>query len=226
MGAQVPWQIYECVDAPRYAGGVNQKRTVLADKQGAPGLATANMLAQLRGHPGEDKNCRCSTGFILKGGELVKAVPKFTKGVRNVCWKVKPFAQHTFNAGYFAEMDKNNTTYLPLGHAKAVMDFAMGFTCIQNGEVQSVHWCPETVTLFVCIIYRHANMLADGKESTAEVPIIIKDFVFGVSDDRKQNARVGSRVSIAPYLLNVALAVLCPRLCCAPRCCPSPLEWK
>jgi hypothetical protein len=46
------------------------------------------------------------------------------------------------------------------------------------------------VTLFVCIIYRHATLATDGQESTLEKPILIKDFVFGVSDDHKHNARV------------------------------------
>ena len=46
------------------------------------------------------------------------------------------------------------------------------------------------VTLFVCIIYRHATLAADGVASTLEHPILIKDFVFGVSDDHKHNARV------------------------------------
>ena len=196
LGAQVPWQIYESISAPRTAGGVDQKRTVLADKRGPPGHATANLLDQLRGHPGEDKTCRCSTGFILQGGNLVKAKPTYTGGVRDACWKARPFAQHTFNASYFAEQDKNTTQYLPQGHAKEIMDFAMGYTCIQNGEVQSTHWAPESVTIFVCIVYRHANDFADGKVSTAEAPIIIKDFVFGISNDSKKNARVSSGVHL------------------------------
>ena len=66
----------------------------------------------------------------------------------------------------------------------------MGYNCIQNGEVQSQHWSPETVTILVCIVYRHATMQADGKVSTLGDPIMIKDFVFAISDDRKQNARV------------------------------------
>ena len=179
------------MSAPRTAGGEDKKRTCLVDKRGPPGLAASNLLDQLRGHPGDDKNCKCCVGWVLKDGSLVRAREQLTrKGVRMLCWKAKPFSQHTFNAAHFAEMAKNCTKYLPFGHAEEILDFAMGYNCIQNGEVQSIHWSPETVTILVCIVYRHANMRTDGKESTPENPIIVKDFVFGISDDRGQNARV------------------------------------
>ena len=131
----------------------------------------------------------------MNDGKLVKAKPMYKKrgadrGVRHLCWKAKPITAHTFNAGNFATMAKENRTHLPLLDALEIMDFAMGYNCIQNGEVQSQHWSPETVTILVCIVYRHATMQADGKVSTLGDPIMIKDFVFAISDDRKQNARV------------------------------------
>ena len=149
---QVAWQIYECINCPSTAGGIPKKRTALVDKRGTPGLATANLLAQIRGHKGEDPNCRCSVGFILKGGKLVKAKVSYKKGgknrgARHLCWKAKPITAHTFNAGHFATMAKDNKTHLPLTDALEILDFAMGYNCIQNGEVQSIHWSPETVTI-------------------------------------------------------------------------------
>ena len=121
------------------------------------------------------------------------------RGVRHLCWKAKPITAHTFNAGHFAQQAKDNRTHLPLLDAVEILDFAMGYNCIQHGEVQSIHWSPETVTILVCIVYRHATLHADGLVSTLENPILIKDFVFGISNDRKQNARVSMLLDrIAP----------------------------
>jgi hypothetical protein len=46
------------------------------------------------------------------------------------------------------------------------------------------------VTLFVVIVYRHATLAYDGVESTAANRVIIKDFLFAVSDEKSHNALV------------------------------------
>ena len=70
-----------------------------------------------------------------------------------------------------------------------------GHRCSYNGEVQSTHWSPASVTIFVVIVYRHATLPEDGRLSTVEEPNIVKDFLFAVSDDKTHDAQVRTECS-------------------------------
>ena len=51
----------------------------------------------------------------------------------------------------------------------------------------------RAATLHVAILYRHANRAIDSVESTADDPVIIKDIVYVVSNDRKHDHRFVQR---------------------------------
>ena len=70
---------------------------------------------------------------------------------------------------------------------------------ITSREVQSQFYNPKQVSILVCIIYR--------LKDTGNGPELVKDFVFGITDDLYHHARV-SALPCAPrrkvYLANLA----------------------
>ncbi len=108
------------------------------------------------------------------------------------CKTSRPLALHCFNAKYFNQMLEDCKRNLPVGQAIMVMDYAMNWTGKLPREVQSMFFSPWQVSLMVCIVYRHQSVaMGDPADSTPENPLpLVKDFVFGISDDLKHHARV------------------------------------
>ena len=76
---------------------------------------------------------------------------------------------------------------------------------------------PWQVSLMVCIVYRHQSVaMGDPADSTPENPLpLVKDFVFGISDDLKHHARVSWNLPCPtrlPALPCAARRALCPAL--------------
>jgi len=51
-------------------------------------------------------------------------------------------------------------------------------------EIQSLFWSPGQVSILVCIVYRYETANA------GDSPRLVKDFVFGITDDLKHHSRV------------------------------------
>ena len=61
------------------------------------------------------------------------------------------------------------------------------YTCRSQDEIQLQYFDPNKVSIHVTILYRHADLLQDGKQSTADESCIIKEHVFALSDDNTQD---------------------------------------
>jgi hypothetical protein len=130
---------------------------------------------------------------------------------------MRPLALHCFNAKYFNQMLEDCQRNLPVGQAIMVMDYAMNWTGKLPREVQSMFFSPWQVSLLVCIVYRHQSVaMGDLADSTPENPLpLVKDFVFGISDDLKHHARVSWNLPCPtrlPALPCAARRALCPAL--------------
>ena len=76
---------------------------------------------------------------------------------------------------------------LPLNHVICVHDCSENYTCRSQDEIQSQYFDPNKVSFHVTILYRHADLQTDGKESTEDDPCIIKEHLFALSDDNTQD---------------------------------------
>ena len=94
---------------------------------------------------------------------------------------------HAFMAKWQKEQFNNLLTNLPLNHIICVHDFSENYTCRSQDEIQSRYFDPNKVSFHVTILYRHADLLQDGKQSTVDEPCIIKEHVFALSDDNTQD---------------------------------------
>lgn len=86
------------------------------------------------------------------------------------------------------------------------------------GEVQCTHWNPVTVSMLVAIIYRHATEAVDGVDSTAEERVIVKDFIFGMSDEKTHDALVRTKPSGGTTWTREAVATVATFLAPSPAC--------
>lgn len=76
---------------------------------------------------------------------------------------------------------------LPLNHVNCDHDFSENYVCPSQDEIQSQYLDPNKVSIRVTILYRHASLQTDGKESTEDNPSIIKEHLFAISDDNTQD---------------------------------------
>ena len=93
------------------------------------------------------------------------------------------YPYHAFTAKWQKKQFDNLLTNLLLNHIICVHDFSENYTCRSQDEIQSQYFDPNKVSIHVTILYRHADLLQDGKQSTADEPCIIKEHVFALSDD-------------------------------------------
>ena len=61
------------------------------------------------------------------------------------------------------------------------------YTCRSQDEIQFQYFDANKVSIHVSILYRHASLPVDGKESTEEKPELIKEHIFVLSDDNTQD---------------------------------------
>jgi hypothetical protein len=67
------------------------------------------------------------------------------------------------------------------------MDFLEMHQFLYRHEMQCMHWSAPTAAILVFVIYRHAVMSVDGVDSTQDHAVIIKEEVYGISDDTKHD---------------------------------------
>ena len=97
------------------------------------------------------------------------------------------YTYHSFMAKWQKDQFDSLVANLPLNHVICVHDFSENYICRSQDEIQSQYFDPNKVSIHVSILYRHANLQTDGRESTADNPNIIKEHLFALSDDNTQD---------------------------------------
>ena len=69
-----------------------------------------------------------------------------------------------------------------------MVDFAKNYTFAPQKEIQSEYYHSDQVTIFVHVLYRHAQASIDGtRDDTPQSHDVIKEYHFYVSDDREHD---------------------------------------
>ena len=100
---------------------------------------------------------------------------------------LKDYPYHSFMAKWQKEQFDHLMTNLPLNHIICVHDFSENYTCRSQDEIQSEYFDPVKVSIHVSIVYRHADIDIDGKASTEQDPVLIKEHIFALSEDNTQD---------------------------------------
>lgn len=97
------------------------------------------------------------------------------------------YPHHQFMAIWQRKQLDDLLENLPLGHVVCVHDYSESYACRGQNEIQSQYFDVNKASLHITVMFCHATMEADGKESTAEEPVVIKEHVFVISDDPVQD---------------------------------------
>jgi hypothetical protein len=109
----------------------------------------------------------CVIDFLKKFEEEIY---KYTKHSHRARWKDLQF--------------KQSREVFPPGTILSVVDFAENYTFTAQKEIQSEYYHSDQVTIFVHVLYRHAQQSLDNIESTNDNRHVIKEYHFYISDDR------------------------------------------
>ncbi len=117
---------------------------------------------------------------------------------------LKDFPYHDFIAKWQREQFDHIKQCLPLGHILALHDYSENYQCCYQNEVQSLYFAKSEASLHVTVLYRHAMEEFDGEQSTEENPIIIKEHIFTILDDKTHDnyAVQQIKLKIDSYLKN------------------------
>lgn len=88
------------------------------------------------------------------------------------------YPHHQFMAIWQRKQLDDLLENLPLGHVVCVHDYSESYACRGQNEIQSQYFDVNKASLHITVMFRHATMEADGKESIAEEPVVIKEHVF------------------------------------------------
>jgi len=146
----------------------------------------------LLGHePGSSPNCECKGHFLANSAAAGNPETWAWRKLEGSgdCPFLRPYAYHTFMALHQQRQFQTCVRDLPLGHAVFLFDFSENHSLNIPREAQSLHWVVKQATILVCVVWRHACMAVDGVESTAENPVLVKDYIYLMSDDRKHDHR-------------------------------------
>ncbi|KAK3242956.1 hypothetical protein CYMTET_47384 [Cymbomonas tetramitiformis] len=187
---EVRWSCYETLSTGKYDDeGKEVRRLQFLQKKTKLGALISKLQTLLLGHePGKSPNCRCNGRFLCEDAASESWKWRRLNGVGD-CPFLRPYAYHTFMALHQHRQFKTCITDLPLGHTAGCFDFSENHSLNIPREVQSLHWVVKQATVLVCVLWRHACKEVDGVESTAENPVVIKDYVYFISDDRKHDHR-------------------------------------
>ncbi|CAG2186912.1 unnamed protein product [Mytilus edulis] len=119
------------------------------------------------------------------------------------------FPSHQFRAAWQNQQLKAIISNLSANDCICIHDFSENFRCSAREEIQSSYFQRTEVSLHVSIIYRHAVLEYDGKDSTTENPNIIKEHFFVVSNDDKHDHHFVHEVQnqIKEYLNSISYNV-------------------
>ena len=76
---------------------------------------------------------------------------------------------------------------LPLGHAVCIHDYSESYSCRGQKDIQSQYFDVNKASLHISVLFRHASMTSDEKESTVGEPIVSKEHILVISDDPAQD---------------------------------------
>lgn len=93
---------------------------------------------------------------------------------------LKDYKYHSFMAKWQKDQFDSLEANLPLNHVIFVHE---NYTCCSQDKIQSQYFDLNKVFIHVMILYCHADLQTDGKESTEDNPCIIKEHLFTLSDD-------------------------------------------
>lgn len=101
--------------------------------------------------------------------------------------KAKSFIWHQFEAQWQAAQFKKCVQNIQPGEVVATLDFSENHTFLYSIEPQSLHWTPCQCTLLCFVVYRHAQESLDGVASSPSNPVLVKEHVFFMSDDKEKD---------------------------------------
>ena len=64
---------------------------------------------------------------------------------------------------------------LPTEHVVCIHNYSESYACRGQNEIQSQYFDVNKASLHITVMFCHATMKADGKESTAEEPAVIEE---------------------------------------------------
>ena len=73
---------------------------------------------------------------------------------------------------------KHSREVFELGTILSVVDFAKNYTFAPQREIQSEYYHSDQVSIFVHVLYRHAQESIDGRDSTPQSCDVIKEYHF------------------------------------------------
>ena len=71
----------------------------------------------------------------------------------------------------------------PPGTILSIVDFAENYKFATQKEIQSEYYHSDQVTIFVHVLYRHAQRSLPNIENTNDDRHVIKEYHFYISDD-------------------------------------------
>ncbi|XP_068689864.1 uncharacterized protein [Montipora foliosa] len=100
---------------------------------------------------------------------------------------LESFPYHSFLAKWERQQCDQLIMHLPLGHSICIHDYSESYACRYQDEIQSQYFNMDKVSIHVTVLYRHASLRYNGLTSTEEKPEVVKEYIFGVSDDVTQD---------------------------------------
>jgi len=79
---------------------------------------------------------------------------------------LKDYPYHSFKGKWQKEQFENLLDNLYPDNSICVHDFSENYTCSSKDEIQSEYFDPHKMSIHVSIVYRHASLQIDRKEST------------------------------------------------------------
>ena len=108
-------------------------------------------------------------------------VTEFLKKFEKEIYK---YIKHSHRARWQDIQFKQSRNVFPVGTIFSVVDFAENYTFQAQKEIQSEYYHSDQVSIFVHVLYRHAQHNVDDIESTNDNRHVIKEYHFYISDDR------------------------------------------
>ena len=133
------------------------------------------------------------TGKFLSNGQEKKKIALITKETpphelfSYFSSLLEDYPYHSFMAKWQREQMDNLLEHLPLNEIACVHDYSESYCCRQQDEIQSEYFDVAQVSLHISVLYRHAVASVDGRESTEDEPVTIKEHIFVISDDVTQD---------------------------------------
>jgi len=102
--------------------------------------------------------------------------------------QIYKYIKHSHRSRWQALEFKHSREVFQPGTILSVVDFAENYTFAPQKEIQSEYYHSDQVTIFVHVLYRHAQASIDGtRDSTPQSRDVIKEYHFYVSDDREHD---------------------------------------